>query len=579
MSDVWNNINTYIKTGAKISTDTKKVRKINKIDCDGMVIHLRHRGACIDMDKLESVGLDKKLFKYFTISTKTIQYIKLTACYKKDRRRKQVIFPRFGIIELLSGWKNYVVKNHIYVGYSPITPYKWTGKYKDNQPIIINHILTKFFNKKRADAGKSGVLLNLDAGQGKSYIATGLIQSLKVKTLVVCHNKNILYQWVDILQKAYPSNTIGQYYGTTKVDGDIVVGVINSLIQDTMFCDANMPITPKEFFKPFGFVILDEVHEYCSKTRSIIYQKAQSTYMLGLSATPDERIDGLDVINIWNVGQMLKADELPGYTMENITFQGEVSMIKYVGPIEYTKVIVNEALELVSVPKMITQLMGDPYRIYLIVKTVSSMIDDQNIFVFADRREYLERIRVELQLYNIANDIVDTDEQVARLVGGATSNEVASAENKATVILTTYQFMGTGKSIPKMDAAILATPRRRKSKQYIGRIFRAGSNYNKMRKIIDIVDWGTPMKAQWYERKLYYDSKEFPITQTLVKYTELMPEMKNMGLIADADADELSSDESVNGLDDLVIDESNTDDIDTLVDIDTLSDIDNLDSE
>jgi hypothetical protein len=96
--------------------------------------------------------------------------------------------------------------------------------------------------------------------------------------------------------------------------------------------------------------------------------------------------------------------------------------------------------------------------------------------------------------------------------------------------------MGTGKSIPKMDAIILATPRRRKSRQYIGRIFRLGSNYDITRKIVDIVDWATPLKSQWYQRKLYYDEKKFPITEKKIKYTELKAEMIAMGLLGDDDA-------------------------------------------
>ena len=79
------------------------------------------------------------------------------------------------------------------------------------------------------------------------------------------------------------------------------------------------------------------------------------------------------------------------------------------------------------------------------------------------------------------------------------------------IILTTYQYMGTGKSIPKMDAIIYATPRKSKSRQFTNRIFRLGSNYDIERQIYDIVDWRTIVKNQWYKRKKYYNEKEYAI--------------------------------------------------------------------
>lgn len=82
-----------------------------------------------------------------------------------------------------------------------------------------------------------------------------------------------------------------------------------------------------------------------------------------------------------------------------------------------------------------------------------------------------------------------------------------------------------------MDAIILTTPRKTKSRQYINRIFRLGSNYDIMRKIIDVVDWSTSMKGQWYNRKKYYDEMSYPISVKRVSYEELEPEMIEMGIL------------------------------------------------
>jgi superfamily II DNA or RNA helicase len=120
------------------------------------------------------------------------------------------------------------------------------------------------------------------------------------------------------------------------------------------------------------------------------------------------------------------------------------------------------------------------------------------------------------------------------LMGGATAESMEEAQLNSNVILTTYAFMGTGVSIPKMDALILATPRKSKSRQYINRIFRLGGDYASVRKIVDIVDWSTHMKSQWYLRKKYYDEKKYPITEKKVKWSEIDTEMTEMGILADA---------------------------------------------
>jgi superfamily II DNA or RNA helicase len=536
MDELWANIN------ARSGGDLPAIQNsVNKKDCKGMKITMDYSGAVIELYDLQDLKILKKVCAYFTITSSSIGgYIVKTCIYKRIQSTMQILFPRFGIMEYAADhWKNYKIINNIKPGKAPDIEFKWHGEYKNNQPIIVNHILSKFYNIKRANLGKSGLIIKLEAGQGKSFIATGLIATIQQKTLIVCHNRTILYQWMDILTKAYPTNKIGRYYGEHKESGDIVVGIINSLIMDTMQTARGI-INPKKYFSSFGFVVFDEAHEYSSKTRRVIYQRCQSTYLLGLSATPDDRIDGLDKVNTWNIGPVLDAEKLPGYTMDDIPFKGEVSMIKYTGPPEYTEIIVNEKLGVVSCPKMITQLSKDPYRIHMIVKNIIELCDKkQNIFVFADRRDYLEQIRSELELYEIVISMMTTEHElteVMRLVGGASADDMKKAEASAQVILTTFQFMGTGKSIPKMDAIILTTPRRRKSRQYIGRIFRLGSNYGIVRKIIDIVDWATPLKSQWYQRKKYYDEKKFPITEKKIKYTELKSEMITMGLLVEEDA-------------------------------------------
>lgn len=536
---LWDNINKISGSENKTFLKEKKYNPaVKKLDCNGSDIILTRKGIKVSMYLLKDLNIKRKLTSYFTVNIPTLMNynIKVTN-YVSDINNSKYIFPRFGFIKYMEeNLKNYNFINNIGLGKTPSVPFKWTGKFKNNQPIIAEHIISNIFNKKKSKMGKSGLILNLNAGQGKSFLATGLMEILQRKTLVICHNKTIMYQWLDILKKAYPKNKVACYYGEKKENGDIVVGIINSLLLNKMYI-GKKEVTPQTFYKNFGYVILDEVHEYVAKYRKKIYELCQSTYMLGLTATPNERSDGLDVVNTWQCGDVLNASELPGYTEDDIPFKGEVTMVKYKGSPDFTKIITNKTLDIISFSEMVSQICDDYYRTHLIVKLVFELRkENKNIFVFADRRSYLEKIRLELERFHITNDIwendiKDTTLEAKRLVGGATAEEIKHAEEFSNVILTTYQFMGTGKSIPKMDSIILTTPRKRKSKQYVGRIFRLGSNYNSVRKIIDIVDWNTPMKSQWYKRKTFYDEMEYPISVKEIEYNKLEDEMIKMGIL------------------------------------------------
>jgi superfamily II DNA or RNA helicase len=91
-------------------------------------------------------------------------------------------------------------------------------------------------------------------------------------------------------------------------------------------------------------------------------------------------------------------------------------------------------------------------------------------------------------------------------MGGSTENDIQQAKNTGRIIMTTYSYSGTGVSINKMDALILATPRKSNMTQILGRIFRLKGNVDITRNIIDIVDTKICLKSQFYTRKKTYEN-------------------------------------------------------------------------
>lgn len=469
--------------------------------------------------------LNEKQEKYikstFTIKNKNIMgYFDIIKCYyhKKANNENCILLPRFAPLYLKK--IRFKLQNNISKGKS--INYNLIAKFAGNQKVIYDEIFKSYFNNENLINGMAGVIINLEAGQGKTFLSLHIIATLKLKTYIVVHNELMLNQWIKVIAEYIPGTNIGKWYAKKKEDGDIIIGIINSALEYNNWQD-------------IGLCIFDEAHLYCSKKRSEIFKICQSSYMLGLSATPDEKKEKQDntyKIIQWEIGPILNAATLNNYVASAVPFTGIVNMIKYHGPPEYTQTQINEILGMVSNPKMIQQLTEDKYRMKLIVNEVTDAVKTPatNLFVFANRRSYLEEIHNKLlEHINNTNICIITDEkeeinaniQISTIMGQSSNEAVEFAEQNSNIILTTYQYFGTGKSIPRMNAMILSTPFKTGSRQYINRIFRLGSDHTITRKIIDIVDWGCTLKSQWYWRKKYYNEKQYPIEVKEIKWSDI----------------------------------------------------------
>jgi hypothetical protein len=527
----------------------------------------------------------KKIMNKFTLSYKNImgnmEYIKR---YSIDLNKKRLIIPRFAIYNILSECKKYGLKNNcgihnmITEGNEPELKFTWNGNLTSNQKIIIDHMNKYIYNENRYNNGSSGCILNLEAGQGKSYIAANLISKIQKKTAIILHSSSILGQWKTLLNKLF-TNKIGSYYSKEKTDGDIVLLIINSALNEKFtYKDMNnneKELSSLDYFKQFGFIIYDECHEYCNKWAGRVFKVAQSKYVLGLSATPDENLKGFDKLIQWELGPILIANQIAGFSIQDTRFQANMNRIMYYGPPDYTHIIKNEAIDVVSASSTITMLTYDPYRIKIIIDCIKKCLDKKlYTFVFADRKGYLEVIRKSLidsyksdmantmstnnmpntmstntmstNMYNNLNngienkinnkinnispenineklDILYDDNDYQRIVGGANENVFKNAEMNSKVIFTTYQYMGTGKSIIKMNGLIMITPRKTKLKQYYNRIFRLGSDANIKREIYMIVDMKTLFARHWTYHKKYCNEMEYNIKEEKIQYTNVKP--------------------------------------------------------
>jgi superfamily II DNA or RNA helicase len=470
----------------------------------------------------------KKLENYFTLHTKLITgNLKTTKRCTVDRKGRRIIVPRFGIYEVLNsrfGLTNYTTKSQLSAGQDVVFELNEAIKLTHNQTLVAKHIMKNIYTKQRVALGSAGLILNLEAGQGKSYLAAYLMSVIKKRTIIIVHSTSMIEQWTKVLNICYPDLSVGLYYGKKKKLGDVMLLVIDSASSEVFKFGSEKKGTYQEipaidFYNQFGFAVFDECHEYCNQSDGKVFKYAQTPYMLGLSATPDENANKWDKIAWWSIGPILCADELTGYQETKTNFKATVHRIMYYGHPDYTRHILNAKTGTTSTSETIGMITSEETRNKLVIKCILDCMDQKlYTYVFADRREYLEQLK-ELLKEATAQDaaIVTSDKEFIRLVGGSSNQDLEDAEVKSKIIFTTYAYGGTGRSIIKMNALVFATPRKSKMKQTVGRILRLGSDETIERQIYDIVDMKLKLNNQWHTRLKYYKSRSFVVEES--KYT------------------------------------------------------------
>ena len=430
------------------------------------------------------------------------------------------------------------IKNHISTGAKlPDVIWKYTAKLFSNQKIVLSHLLKNVYTPQNFKTGKSSCILNMKAGQGKTYLSMALIAQLKQKTLIIVPTSILLAQWTTEIHSNMPDITVGSYYTKKKQDGDIIIMICNSALSTKFIFNTVKTNKTKDkttmnsisYFKQFGLVIFDEVHKYCSPKLRKIFAKAQARYVLGISATTNSRLDKLDIISQHYLGNVIHADTIKEYDSGDVKFKVNVTTIKYNGPDEYTHALYSQSTGFISHPLMVNQICADPHRKILLCNELEKIYYNKaNAFVFADRRKYLEELaymlsdRVQCQSLDeisqllryfitesshvdkIIKNIIEFIDpgcniaipELSVLLGGAGILDIENAKNRGQIIFSTYSFLDTGVSIERMTHLLVATPRRHGWEQIIGRITRITGDISITRQIILISDSKTSLSKQ-----------------------------------------------------------------------------------
>ena len=397
--------------------------------------------------------------------------------------------------------------------------------------------------------------LQMDTGLGKTRVGLAVIARRREPALIVVPTDAIAHQWVDECLELYPDMQVAVYHNPPKgsrrpppspLTHDVILIIVNTFRGKT-----------PDFMEGFGTVILDEAHEFHSVHNCRALWLSQTRAVLGLSATPAERPDGLDRYVPLHLGAVILPAAIPGFDARAVNFRGEVRVLEYAGHPDYCETTVTPAGTMSAI-LTIGAVVKDRARLRLVAAEVERLyrlhetagpaellrlglgprpaaaatrahpggeVRRHGVFVFAEHREYLPALRAALLERLPPADVAAPElDKVSILRGGVSRSAVGDARRaRAHIVLTTYGFSRRGISLPDMTCIVEATPRRNGLRQILGRILRRGSDESILRQVVDIVDTRTGLRGQAADRRKVYVDKQYPITRESVSWEDYAP--------------------------------------------------------
>lgn len=286
-------------------------------------------------------------------------------------------------------------------------------------------------------------------GSGKTIMALAVIAQRGQPTLILCHTKELLYQWRDRIESflGIEPGLIGD--GKFKIQ-PISVGVINTARKHL----DELPLY-------FGQIIVDECHRTCSAMFTEVVQAFDCRYMLGLSATPYRR-DGLTRLIYLTLGDKVHQVDSKELRNNGATLSPEVirreTSFRYAYEDDYQE--------------MLTALTEDQDRNQLIVNDVirQSKKGNEVCLVVSDRVAHCQALA----------DMLDNAGLWIEVLTGQTPKRERERivqdvqTGRVDVLISTVQLLGEGYDCKKLSSLFLASPIKFKGRllQVVGRILR-----------------------------------------------------------------------------------------------------------
>lgn len=353
------------------------------------------------------------------------------------------------------------------------------------------HQLEAFNDTLNTLKNEGACLLSQKTGSGKTVLSIKMIETLKVRTLIVVNKEFLMNQWIDRIKQFTDITEVGRIQGKiVNTEPDIVIGMLQSI---------SLKNYPEEIFKSFDMVIFDEVHNLAGENFSnALFYIGKKRYLLGLSATP-ERLDGLENIYIWHLNKVL--DYRSKIETDKFPIIKTISLKYSTSPENHTLRTGN-----INSQRMLSDIVNNKVRNEFICDKVLEVLlsgvresneEKRKILLISSRREHINTMKTILDK-KLSNEIYTS----GKYMGGMKNNELKVSSEK-DVIIGSISVIKEGFDVPDLNTLIIATPLSEVT-QLVGRIFR--KNHTKINPlIIDIQDMYSIYISQYYKRNRIYN--------------------------------------------------------------------------
>jgi superfamily II DNA or RNA helicase len=290
--------------------------------------------------------------------------------------------------------------------------------------------------------GKHGGMVKAPARSGKTVIGAYITVRLGLKTLILCHQDDLLDQFLEtfkeftdykkaakiagqpIIQKARKGNIVN----LVERDVDIILSTYQTFI--TKLGKGRLDQVKNKF----GLVIVDEAHLVGANLYSKVTTNINSFLRLGLTATPDRK-DGRDILAKYALGPVT-ASVAPKELVGN-------------GYLIYTQQSVGQWAYW---PTMVRRLVNKKARNEIIVSyALKDLADGHKLIMITDRRVHAQILAEMLIKYKARPQI---------LYRGVNRKKILrlARQGKLPVIIATRKIARFGLNVPPWSAYYCLTP-------------------------------------------------------------------------------------------------------------------------
>jgi len=289
---------------------------------------------------------------------------------------------------------------------------------------------------------RQNCLIRAPTGSGKTSIAIGLIERLKLPTLVVVWTGALFAQWIDRIEAelSISRRQIGVIKGSKWKLAPITVAMQQSL--------AAHPDMTEDASRYFGCVIADEVQRFAARTLFDCIDPFAAKYRLGVSAN-ETRADEKECLIYDLFGQVVVDIKKADLIRDKVIHDVEIAVI----PTDFRFTEKNR-FGMRDFTKMTAAMSVDSARNQLATDMIKAEVAEGHQFlVLSHRVEHCQTLDRELTMGGVRSGVMTGDT-------GAMFEDTKRGiiDKSVSVAVGTIQAIGTGIDLPAVSRGFIVTP-------------------------------------------------------------------------------------------------------------------------